>query len=507
MGEIIDLRRGLAAAASFTVIAALLAACSPGPSEPAPVFLRGAGPTAANKPPPSPARDNTIFTVRHGDTVIAIAHDYHVPLGALIAANQLRTPYLIHPGDQLLIPDGGVQVADYTRMAAAAPPAAASGPTPMQTAALPPRPAATQIAAATLPPQPAVQTPAIVPPAPHAVAAPVPIPTTPAPAPDVTALASRPAIPAQPVVPQTVTVTPQVVALASHPATPAQPVLAPLHLAPFPQAVAAAPVQPAAPAQIAAIAPQPSAAQPVIASPRSAMPPQTVAATPLAKPPTPAPTVLAAAPQPPTKTVADVTPLDPPVKQLAAVEPLPPAPAAAPPAAPATSNGPPSVLAQRNPAAALPLPGESSPPITPGTTSSGRFMWPVYGRVLASYGSPAGGPHNEGINIAAPLGTPVRTIDAGTVAYVGNEVKGYGNLVLVKHANGWISAYANLDDIGVKKGDAVAAGEVIAKVGNAGNVGEPQLHFELRRGKKPVDPQEFLERAGSAAARAAQKAG
>ena len=79
MGEMIDLRRGLAAAASLSAIAGLLAACSPGPSAPAPVFLRGAGPTAAKAPPPSAQRDNTIFTVRHGDTVIAIAHDYMCP--------------------------------------------------------------------------------------------------------------------------------------------------------------------------------------------------------------------------------------------------------------------------------------------------------------------------------------------------------------------------------------------------------------------------------------------
>jgi murein DD-endopeptidase MepM/ murein hydrolase activator NlpD len=131
----------------------------------------------------------------------------------------------------------------------------------------------------------------------------------------------------------------------------------------------------------------------------------------------------------------------------------------------------------------------------------------VHGRVLASYGLSTSEAHNQGINIAAPLGTPVRSIDAGTVAYVGNEVKGYGNLVLIKHANGWISAYANLNDVTVKKGDTVSAGEVIAKVGDTGVVGEPQLHFELRRGKKPVDPKEFLEPAGSAAAKAAQKAG
>ena len=129
------------------------------------------------------------------------------------------------------------------------------------------------------------------------------------------------------------------------------------------------------------------------------------------------------------------------------------------------------------------------------------------GRILANYGAATSGARNEGINIGAPLGTPVRSVDSGTVAYVGNEVKGYGNLILIKHANGWISAYAHLGDVTVKKGDTVSAGEVVAKVGDTGGVGAPQLHFELRRGQKPVDPKEFLEPAGSAAARVEQKAG
>ena len=128
----------------------------------------------------------------------------------------------------------------------------------------------------------------------------------------------------------------------------------------------------------------------------------------------------------------------------------------------------------------------------------GRFAWPVRGRVVAGYGVAAGGSHNDGINIAAPRGTPVAAVDGGTVAYAGNELRGYGNLVLVKHANGWITAYAHLDELLVKQGDRVNRGQVIAKVGATGGVGEPQLHFELRRGKKAVDPREFLAPAPSA---------
>jgi murein DD-endopeptidase MepM/ murein hydrolase activator NlpD len=119
-------------------------------------------------------------------------------------------------------------------------------------------------------------------------------------------------------------------------------------------------------------------------------------------------------------------------------------------------------------------------------------LWPVRGRVLASYGPGPDGTHNDGINIGAPRGAAVQAVDAGVVAYTGNELRGYGNLVLVKHANGWISAYAHCDQLLVKRGEKVTRGQVIARVGSTGNVGEPQLHFELRHGHKAVDPQEFL---------------
>ena len=88
--------------------------------------------------------------------------------------------------------------------------------------------------------------------------------------------------------------------------------------------------------------------------------------------------------------------------------------------------------------------------------------------------------------------TAVQAVDAGIVAYTGNELRGYGNLVLVKHANGWISAYAHCDAILVKRGEKVVRGQVIARVGSTGNVNEPQLHFELRRGQHAVDPREFM---------------
>jgi murein DD-endopeptidase MepM/ murein hydrolase activator NlpD len=152
-------------------------------------------------------------------------------------------------------------------------------------------------------------------------------------------------------------------------------------------------------------------------------------------------------------------------------------------ATPATAAMPPPPA----PAAAV-----SQERATAPTQASGMFLWPVRGRVLAGYGSGPDGTHNDGINIAAPRGAPVEAVDAGVVAYAGNELRGYGNLLLVKHSSGWISAYAHCDLILVKRGDKVVRGQVIARVGSTGNVSEPQLHFELRRGSRAVDPREFL---------------
>jgi murein DD-endopeptidase MepM/ murein hydrolase activator NlpD len=129
----------------------------------------------------------------------------------------------------------------------------------------------------------------------------------------------------------------------------------------------------------------------------------------------------------------------------------------------------------------------------------GRFPWPVQGRVLVNYGASSGGAHNDGINIAAARGTPIKAVEGGVVAYAGNELRGYGNLVLVKHPDGLISAYAHCDELLVKKGDKIAPGQMIGRVGASGGVSEPQLHFELRRGKHPVDPREFLGSSPSAA--------
>jgi murein DD-endopeptidase MepM/ murein hydrolase activator NlpD len=120
------------------------------------------------------------------------------------------------------------------------------------------------------------------------------------------------------------------------------------------------------------------------------------------------------------------------------------------------------------------------------------FRWPVRGKVITSYGAKTNGKANDGINLAVPEGTPVKAAEDGVVAYSGNELKGYGNLVLVRHANGYVTAYAHASELLVKRGDTIKRGQVIAKSGQSGEVGSPQLHFEIRKGSTPVDPLQFL---------------
>ena len=117
-----------------------------------------------------------------------------------------------------------------------------------------------------------------------------------------------------------------------------------------------------------------------------------------------------------------------------------------------------------------------------------EFRWPARGRIIQGFKAGS----SEGIKIALPEGTAVKAAEAGVVAYAGNELKGYGNLVLIKHPNGFVSVYANNGDISVKRGDTVKRGQLIAKSGQSGNVSSPQLHFELRKGATPVDPTDFL---------------
>lgn len=143
-----------------------------------------------------------------------------------------------------------------------------------------------------------------------------------------------------------------------------------------------------------------------------------------------------------------------------------------------------------------------SPPATPSiadTASTGssqsKLLWPVRGKMVAPFGARPDGTHNDGVNFAVPVGTDVMAAQDGVVAYAGSELRSYGNLILIRHDNGWVTAYAHNDKLLVSRGDSVKRGQVIAKSGSSGQVSEPQLHFELRQSsKKPVDPIPYLEK-------------
>ncbi|CAO3421020.1 peptidoglycan DD-metalloendopeptidase family protein [Azospirillum doebereinerae] len=181
-------------------------------------------------------------------------------------------------------------------------------------------------------------------------------------------------------------------------------------------------------------------------------------------------------------------------------EPLPAAPAVSETApAVAASPLPPGLPAGRTGAppqevaAAPPKPEPKAEAAVP-PRGSGRFLWPVKGKLISGYGPKPDGLHNDGLNIAASKGTAVVAADNGVVAYAGNELRGFGNLLLVKHADGWITAYAHLDRIDVERGATVKRGQTVGRVGQTGSVSSPQLHFELRKGSQAVDPTAQMDR-------------
>ena len=178
---------------------------------------------------------------------------------------------------------------------------------------------------------------------------------------------------------------------------------------------------------------------------------------------------------------------------VAAAQPIATLPATAPPVrqAAASIQQPSARLAQAAPTAEE---KEADAPVkaSEATGALPTFRWPVRGKVITSYGAKTNGKSNDGINLAVPEGTPVKAAEDGVVAYAGNELKGYGNLVLVRHSNGYVTAYAHASELMVKRGDNIKRGQVIAKSGQSGEVGSPQLHFEIRKGSSPVDPLQFL---------------
>ncbi len=221
-----------------------------------------------------------------------------------------------------------------------------------------------------------------------------------------------------------------------------------------------APIQP----PVVQTAPQPAAPQPAAPQPAA---PQTAAAQPAASPP---------AASPPTReTVAQgAAALGTPFRVTEDGFPRPPLRSGEPPRRSI-------VLSDDNRVIPKPAP-----------RASDTFLWPVEGRVISRFGPKAGGLHNDGINIAAPRGAPVRAAENGVVVYSGSDLRGFGRMVLIKHADGYITAYGHNSEILVQRGDQVRRGQAIARVGSTGNVERPQLHFEIRKGRRAINPQTRL---------------
>jgi len=242
-----------------------------------------------------------------------------------------------------------------------------------------------------------------------------------------------------------------------------------------------------------------------------AAPSVTIGAKPAAEAPTPAPASaksnskprpsLANANPKPTPSQANANPAPQMAEAPAAAAPDDPFPRQRP-AAPArpksteaapSSPAPPASARPPVPKAAPPAePAKPTAPTKPAATGQPRFILPVEGRILADFGPTSGGLHNDGINIAAPRGTAIHATADGSVAYAGDGLPGFGNLILVKHADGWTSAYAHAATMAVKRGDAVRQGQTIGTVGDTGSVAEPQLHFELRQHDQAVDPKKVV---------------
>ena len=180
----------------------------------------------------------------------------------------------------------------------------------------------------------------------------------------------------------------------------------------------------------------------------------------------------------------------------------PPAPASltqAPTPAPKVASVPAAPVAAPSAAMVTPAARDPEPPKAKAdvTAAMPSFRWPVNGRVITAFGPKPSGQQNDGINVSVPEGTPIKAAEDGVVAYAGNELKTYGNLVLVRHSNGYVTAYAHASEIMVKRDDPVKRGQMIAKAGQTGSVAAPQLHFEIRKGSTPVDPAPFLDKGGN----------
>jgi len=170
-----------------------------------------------------------------------------------------------------------------------------------------------------------------------------------------------------------------------------------------------------------------------------------------------------------------------------------PKPAKRTPAKPPAWSSPPKLSPTQTKTAQKAAPRVQPVRVPPPPPKSGRgFIWPLKGKVVSGFGSKAKGLRNDGVNILAGRGTPVLAAENGVVAYAGNELRGFGNLLLIKHDGGWVTAYAHNHQLLVKRGQKLKRGQKIATVGSTGNVTKPQLHFEIRKGKTARDPRKYL---------------
>ena len=390
--------------------------------------LAQSAPAPTRAPLPPTETAGGRITVKPGQTLYAVARDANVPVRALIDANQLQPPYKLREGQMLVLP--------RTRQHIVQP-----GETLYAVARQYGVEASTLARENHLNPPYTIKSGAVLMlPAPVEPGASGPVAVAALPPPQSATPPSPP-----PSTSSAVSVAPlPPLGKPSPPVGPAHapPAAEPIHLP--------TPLQPAtnaAPPPQAAAAPAPQTA---------AVPPPQLSPEPTPPPAKPAPQAQAA---PPPAPAPDTTKPD-----TAKPSPAPEATGTA--IAAAVANHPDPV-----------------PPV---------FQWPVRGRIVSVFGTSANGAQNDGINILAPTGTTVSAADGGTVAYAGNELRGFGNLLLIKHADGWVTAYAHNEVLLVKKGDKVRRGQPIARVGTTGGVAQAQLHFELRRGTKAIDPLDHL---------------
>jgi murein DD-endopeptidase MepM/ murein hydrolase activator NlpD len=436
---------------------------------------------AAPAPAPAPARiagaynhwsaeGGTPVVVAEGESAGVIATRYGVPVDAMLRVNGFGKAAEVHPGSRLVIP--------IYRASAAAPVAA---PAPVHVAAQPKPQPQSQPAARTAdvrdrktekkaPAEPRKKTSSVEP--------------EPAPAPMKPAVAERPH-------PAPVRQAQISVQVEPKPAKPASKLAEAKPAAPRQIAQAPVQAQPARPAPApkqaetrparAQLAQRTKEAEPVKLEPIKAKPTEPQRKLAQAEP------ARKAEPEVRAEKIAKKKPEPAPAKEIARAAPQVEKPQRFAEAAPAPQ---PQRNIDKTPTASIPPQQPAEEKAAPAASADARpeFRWPARGRIIQGFNS--GG--NDGINISVPEGTQVKAAEGGVVAYAGSELKGYGNLVLIRHPNGFVSAYAHNGELDVKRGDQVKRGQTIAKSGQSGNVGSPQLHFELRKGSTPVDPTGYL---------------